>query len=525
MDVQFITTSSAQLDNLPVVNGQIIAVFDELGYYYDMNNQRFPVVSSGTYYGTCTNQASAQNKSVDLSIPEDRHFELHVGTFVGVKFDADNTFVASQANPISLNVNSTGNKQIYAQDSAALAGVNTIYYGKQDYIIYYMYNGVNWVWAGSSADQNTTYTPQSLGFGYGTCTTASDTPAKVATLSNYQLVPGGYVSIRFTNAVMAGDTLNVNSKGAKAIYYQDAAITDDIIKAGDTVTFIYDNNRYRVVSIDSGTGSGGSTVIVTQILDTGTKIAEISVDGLTTEIFAPTGGSGSGHTIEDAEGTELTQRDTLQFAGYLKTTDNSTSEKTVVTDAPTEITYAAWKALSTAEKQGTHWLVTEVPGTIPEDTAIFRLKNQTLTFSTSTVTISDTRITTDTYPLVYWADTATAEQCGITAAVSTGAITFTASTLPTDPITCDIVFIGPAFASSSSGVSLKWSTTATATAGATSVTIVDSSLAVGSAVEVFTESTSGSVIEIASIQGAAGSVTLTFSALAAETSFKLLIIA
>ena len=43
-----------------------------------------------------------------------------------------------------------------------------------------------------------------------------------------------------------------------------------------------------------------------------------------------TGGSGGGHTIEDEEGTELTQRDTLQFGEGFKVTDDSTNEKTKV---------------------------------------------------------------------------------------------------------------------------------------------------------------------------------------------------
>jgi len=42
------------------------------------------------------------------------------------------------------------------------------------------------------------------------------------------------------------------------------------------------------------------------------------------------GGSGGGHTIEDAEGTDLTQRDKLQFGEGLSATDDSTNEKTVV---------------------------------------------------------------------------------------------------------------------------------------------------------------------------------------------------
>ena len=42
------------------------------------------------------------------------------------------------------------------------------------------------------------------------------------------------------------------------------------------------------------------------------------------------GGTGGGHTIEDSEGTELTQRDTLQFGDGLNVSDDSTNGKTVV---------------------------------------------------------------------------------------------------------------------------------------------------------------------------------------------------
>lgn len=96
---------------------------------------------------------------------------------------------------------------------------------------------------------NTTYTNAALGQGYGTCTTAASTVSKVVTLTNYALVTGGVVVVRFTNAVPAGATLNVNSKGAKAIFFNGAAITAGIIKACDTVTFIYNGSYYHVAGI------------------------------------------------------------------------------------------------------------------------------------------------------------------------------------------------------------------------------------------------------------------------------------
>lgn len=93
-----------------------------------------------------------------------------------------------------------------------------------------------------------------MGHGYATCSTAYGTVAKTAACSGYILTTGGYITVSFTNDVCANATLNVNDKGAKAIYYQGAPIGDKVIKAGDTALFIYSTNYY-LISIDRGGGS------------------------------------------------------------------------------------------------------------------------------------------------------------------------------------------------------------------------------------------------------------------------------
>ena len=94
-----------------------------------------------------------------------------------------------------------------------------------------------------------TQTPAKLGFGYGHCTTAAATAAKAVSISDYVLNTGGIVSVLFDHAVPAGSTLNITSKGAKAIYHKGAAIADGVIKAGDTATFMY-SGQYHLLSID-----------------------------------------------------------------------------------------------------------------------------------------------------------------------------------------------------------------------------------------------------------------------------------
>lgn len=84
---------------------------------------------------------------------------------------------------------------------------------------------------------------------------------------------------------------------------------------------------------------------------------------------------GGGHTVEDADGTALTQRDTLQFKGYLKTTDDNVNGKTIVDDTPTEVTWENWKTFTDEQREGIKWKITDVPsadGTI--DCKIFKSK-------------------------------------------------------------------------------------------------------------------------------------------------------
>ena len=71
---------------------------------------------------------------------------------------------------------------------------------------------------GHALSSNVTVTNLDLGQMYGTCSTAAATAAKTVTMSGYLLTTGGIVSIRFENDVPDSATLNINSKGAKAIY-------------------------------------------------------------------------------------------------------------------------------------------------------------------------------------------------------------------------------------------------------------------------------------------------------------------
>ena len=100
---------------------------------------------------------------------------------------------------------------------------------------------------------NTTYSNASLGHGYGTCATAEATAAKVVTLSGYAIVTGGIVGVKFTYGLCASATMNINSRGAKKIFIDGAAVTDTTAKrvlAGDIAYFIYDGTQYHFLGTD-----------------------------------------------------------------------------------------------------------------------------------------------------------------------------------------------------------------------------------------------------------------------------------
>ena len=187
-------------------------------------------------YGVCSTGAGATEKVVTVD-----NFSLEEGAVVIVKFTNKNDAL----NP-TLNVNGTGAKPIYRYGTTNISTETTSTGWIAGAIQLFIYDGTGWIrdyWS------NTTYSNASLGQGYATCSTAASTKEKTASLSSYSLTTGGIVAIKFTNDVCADATLNINSKGAKDLYFRGAAITGDIIKAGDIATFIYSTN-YHLISID-----------------------------------------------------------------------------------------------------------------------------------------------------------------------------------------------------------------------------------------------------------------------------------
>ena len=83
---------------------------------------------------------------------------------------------------------------------------------------------------------------------YGKCTTASNVVEKKVDVDNFSLETGARVLVKFDNAVTASNpTLNVENTGAKAIYYNKAAILSGYLKAGRTYEFVYNGTQWDLI--------------------------------------------------------------------------------------------------------------------------------------------------------------------------------------------------------------------------------------------------------------------------------------
>ena len=100
---------------------------------------------------------------------------------------------------------------------------------------------------------------------YATCGTDAAAAAKVATItpgSNFSLETGARVAVKFTNAnTAASPTLNVNSTGAKPIYFKNAALSSsNYWSAGQIIDFIYDGTNWVCSAVVTDTkNTAGAT--------------------------------------------------------------------------------------------------------------------------------------------------------------------------------------------------------------------------------------------------------------------------
>lgn len=85
-------------------------------------------------------------------------------------------------------------------------------------------------------------------FNYGTCSTAAATADKTVACTGFAGGIGSEITVKFTvTNTVANPTLNVNSTGAKPIYYRGATISAGYLAANRTYTFRFNGTQYELV--------------------------------------------------------------------------------------------------------------------------------------------------------------------------------------------------------------------------------------------------------------------------------------
>ena len=179
---------------------------------------------------------------------------------------------------------------------------------------------------------------------YGTCSTAAGTVAKVVSLDNFVLETGSRISVKFTYAnSVANPTLNVNSTGAKAIYYNGGTMnsTSEYWLAGSIMDFIYDGTHWVMMGVSKNTDTDTNTTYTIATGDSNGQIKitpsnadayNVGVKGLGAAAYKEVTDSTSASAI--STGTNLvTERDV--YYGLPKINNSNSYTRSTTIYAPT----------------------------------------------------------------------------------------------------------------------------------------------------------------------------------------------
>ena len=195
-------------------------------------SEKAPSVN-GVYYGVCDTAQATKAKEVTLTNGDG--FDLVAGAMVMIKFT-----YASAAKTMTLNVDSTGAKNLYQYGTTTMdSGTGTTGWPAGSAVLF-LYDGNAWYrqyW------NNSTYTVTEV-----FVNTAAGTAAKVSTGTYYALTPDTWFecTIRYANTKASALTLNINNNGAIPIYIngEPSSNTNYTLPAGHYFVY-YDGTAYQ----------------------------------------------------------------------------------------------------------------------------------------------------------------------------------------------------------------------------------------------------------------------------------------
>lgn len=100
--------------------------------------------------------------------------------------------------------------------------------------------------------------------GYVTCDTAAGTATKIVTVTGLTALSTGIrLLVKMTNNNTASNaTLNINSLGAKPLYYNNTRVSgDNAWEAGEIVDIYYDGTNFYSGNFQGGSGEGGNLIL------------------------------------------------------------------------------------------------------------------------------------------------------------------------------------------------------------------------------------------------------------------------
>jgi hypothetical protein len=329
--VIFTTTTKSKLATLPITNGQIIALSDAVGYYYDMGGVRYPASSTQVL------DALPGNGIVDMLYIVNNSVYTWDGTnyvklISSVEIDDANASTATAYSSAKTEELVSG---IISDSSASTATAYSSSKTEEQIAALLDDSSASTATAYSSTKTEEVAEATALALlddaNASTATTYSST--KINTLIE------GVTSFEI-EIVQVLPTEDIDTH---KIYFLEKSTPG---QANVYEEYMYIENTWELIGTTEVTISLATTATAGIVKPDGTTIS-VAADGTITAIG---GGGYSGHTIMDDGGSTVSAEENLQFKGaYVE--DDSQNDKTVV-NVVREMQYSQVASLTDAQKKG-----------------------------------------------------------------------------------------------------------------------------------------------------------------------------
>lgn len=271
MRVQFTATTAEKLDTVPKIDGQIVAVLDQLGYYYDYNGVRYQVNDGGSFVrfiqdlpeGTKVGSIDIDGQSTDLYAPtaptKVSDLTNNVGFVTNLVSDLLNYYLKSETyskSEVDALVATVTGISFKAVDSLPTTDIRTD-------VIYLVPKS-------SSTSQN-----------------AKDEYINTTgDSSGWELI--GDTEVDLSDYVKSSELSTILQD--YALIADVPTNTSDLINDSSFISdpnYVHTDNNFT--NADKTKLQNASVVSVTQVATRGTEIAKITIDGVDTSIYASGG--------------------------------------------------------------------------------------------------------------------------------------------------------------------------------------------------------------------------------------------